>query len=59
MRQAVRVGSAFLALCCGASLLFLDIQDAGDGNSRPALPIIIGAAIFIGGLFFIFKRTKS
>lgn len=58
MRIAEVIGSALLALLCGVVLLFLGPNDAGDGRTRAVLPIVIGAALTVGGLLFVRKGVK-
>ncbi|MFJ2645308.1 sodium:neurotransmitter symporter [Streptomyces sp. NPDC087420] len=58
MRTAAVTGSAILALLCGVALIFLGLNDAGDGRTRAVLPIVIGAALTVGGLLFLRKGVK-
>ncbi|MYV55303.1 sodium:neurotransmitter symporter [Streptomyces sp. SID3212] len=58
MRISVVIGSALLALLCGVALLFLGLSDVSDGNTRAALPIVIGAALTVGGLLFLRKGVR-
>lgn len=58
MRIIALIGSALIAMLCGASLLYLGVGDAGDGNARAVLPIGIGAVLVVGGLLFLRKGLR-
>ncbi|MHC3455753.1 sodium:neurotransmitter symporter [Streptomyces prasinus] len=58
MRIIALIGFALVALLCGAALLYLGVADAGDGNARAVLPIVIGAVLAVGGLVFLRKGFK-
>ncbi|WP_299541117.1 sodium:neurotransmitter symporter [uncultured Streptomyces sp.] len=55
MRTTALIVFALVALLCGAALLYFGVTDAGDGEARAVLPIIIGAFLAVGGLVFLRK----
>ncbi|CAL9620619.1 hypothetical protein SUDANB58_05827 (plasmid) [Streptomyces sp. enrichment culture] len=58
MRTAAMIGSALVALFCGAALLYAGVMDASDGKARAILPIVIGVVLAVGGLLFLRKGFK-